>query len=295
MQPVEQGHARSLRLAVVAVALLVLLGLVAFASRSSFGHASTAAPTPAYVNWAVSIFLILFVLMIPFAVWAYSMQMREFLVQKPRSFQGRVIRTLSLILVLAVIGAGVMWFRSHGDLRGFSGLHAPPVGPLGRRGGHPGAAKPYQPTFQWPVLWVTLALLLAVAAWWWWTMRSRAADAPHDEDEQPAMAADVAATIADAIDGLEAEPDARRAVIAAYARMETVLARHGLRRRPSDTPIEYLRRVLLSITTRADAVRSLTGLFEQAKFSSHRIDDAMKQDAIAALREIRDDLQVSTK
>ena len=58
--------------------------------------------------------------------------------------------------------------------------------------------------------------------------------------------------MSDAIDDLEAEPDARRAVIAAYARMEGVLARHGLRRCPSETPLEYLRRILLGLTARAE-------------------------------------------
>jgi len=38
-------------------------------------------------------------------------------------------------------------------------------------------------------------------------------------------------------------------------------------------------------------VRTLTDLFEYAKFSPHEIDDAMKEDAIAALLAIRDDLQ----
>jgi hypothetical protein len=83
-------------------------------------------------------------------------------------------------------------------------------------------------------------------------------------------------------------------VIAAYARMEGVLARHGLRRRPSETPLEYLRRVLLELTARADAVARLTNLFEQAKFSRHDIDATMKRDAIGALREIRDDLRGAT-
>ena len=80
-------------------------------------------------------------------------------------------------------------------------------------------------------------------------------------------------------------------MIAAYARMEGVLGRHGLRRRPSETPLEYLRRILLGLTARADAVSRLTALFEQAKFSRHEIDASMKQDAIGALREIRDDLR----
>ena len=101
----------------------------------------------------------------------------------------------------------------------------------------------------------------------------------------------LAASIGDAIDDLEAEPDARRAVIAAYARMESSLARNGLQRVPSETPLEYLRRILLGLTSRGDAVSRLTGLFEQAKFSRHEIDATMKQAAIGALREIRDDLR----
>jgi hypothetical protein len=42
-----------------------------------------------------------------------------------------------------------------------------------------------------------------------------------------------------------------------------------------------------------EAVGRLTGLFEQAKFSDHPIDGGMKQDAIDALRVIRDDLRVA--
>jgi hypothetical protein len=80
-------------------------------------------------------------------------------------------------------------------------------------------------------------------------------------------------------------------VSAAYARMEGVLTRNGLRRRPSETTVEYLRRILLGLTARGDSVKRLTALFEEAKFSRHEIDDTMKQEAIGALREIRDDLQ----
>ncbi len=107
------------------------------------------------------------------------------------------------------------------------------------------------------------------------------------------VGADLASSIGDAIDDLEAEPDARRAVIAAYARMESVLARHGLRRRASETPVEYLRRILLGLTARADAVVRLTDLFELAKFSRHDITASMKGEAIGALLEIRDDLQAA--
>jgi hypothetical protein len=122
-----------------------------------------------------------------------------------------------------------------------------------------------------------------------WRTRKKRTAVPLDLEQTGVE--DFAASIGDAIDDLESELDARRAVIAAYARMETVLARKGLQRRPSETPVEYLRRILLGLTARGDSVSRLTELFEQAKFSRHPIDASMKQDAIAALREIRDDLQ----
>jgi hypothetical protein len=104
---------------------------------------------------------------------------------------------------------------------------------------------------------------------------------------RPTVAEELAATIDDAIDDLEAEPDPRRAVIAAYARMEAVLARHGVARRPSQTPLEYLRRVLADLSGRGADVERLTGLYEEAKFSTHQVDGSMKRDAITALQAIR--------
>ena len=281
------GHGRSLRLAIVLTALFVLLGVVAFASRSGLGQSPRAQPTPSYVSWAVSIFFVLWVLTIPFAAYAYWIQMREFRAQNTKSFQARLARSLGIIFLAVLAGGVIMYFRSHTGLFG-SGLRIPglPTGDetTGKNGAHRVA-----PTFQWPVLWVTIALIAGAAVWWWRDRRRRAGVAAAGLGS-PTMEDDMVATIGDAIDDLEAEPDARRAVIAAYARMEGVFARHGMRRIPSETPVEYLRRLLLGLTSRADAVTRLTGLFEHAKFSRHEIDGTMKQDAIDALRAIRDDL-----
>jgi uncharacterized membrane protein len=289
MQPIPQGHGRSLRVASVLLALLVLLAVVAFASRTGFGHTSDTTPTPGYVNWAMSVFLILFVLMIPVAVYAYSVQMREFRVQNRRSMQYRAFRSLGIMFLVFGLVAFVVYVRNHSNIFNTAVfLHG--AGGNGKKGGHAGAQH-YNPTFQWPVLWGTLALAAVVVAWIVWDYKHRAAQPL--EAAEATIADDVAESISDAIDDLESEPDARRAVIAAYARMENVFGRHGLRRRSSETATEYLRRILLDLTTRVEAVARLTGLFEQAKFSDHPIDSRMKQDAIDALRTIRDDLRVA--
>jgi len=80
-------------------------------------------------------------------------------------------------------------------------------------------------------------------------------------------------------------------VIAAYARMEGVLARRGHPRHPAETPFEYLSRILASLRVREGAVRELTDLCERAKFSTHEIDESMRERAISALVSVRDDLQ----
>jgi uncharacterized protein DUF4129 len=290
MEPLEPPTGRTARLALVAFALLALLAIVAFASRSGLGHTSRAEPTPGYVSYAFTAFLILFVLAIPVAVWAFFMQAREGGFQR-KSFRARVIQNLlTMIFILLLIIVVLYIRRHHGHIFGNNNSSLQKARDA-LKNAHAGQ-KPakYAPQFQWLVFWIAVAGLAALTTVFFITRRRqkrrRGLPVPL-----PTIAEDLAASMSDAIEDLEAEPDARAAVIAAYARMERVFARHGLRRRPSETPLEYLRRILLGLTGQADAVARLTSLFEQAKFSRHDIDTGMKQDAIGALREIRDDLQ----
>ena len=94
----------------------------------------------------------------------------------------------------------------------------------------------------------------------------------------------------DTLEDLEREPDPRRAVIGAWARMEAGLAAAGLPRHPSEAPFEYAARVLETAFARPASVHRLTGLFERAKFSHHAIGQADRDQAIAALRAVRQEL-----
>ena len=94
----------------------------------------------------------------------------------------------------------------------------------------------------------------------------------------------------DTLEDLEREPDPRRAVIGAWARMEAGLAAAGLPRHPSEAPFEYAARLLEGALARPDSVHRLTGLFERAKFSHHTIGQADRDQAIAALRAVRQEL-----
>jgi propanediol dehydratase large subunit len=107
----------------------------------------------------------------------------------------------------------------------------------------------------------------------------------------PDLSAALADVIDDTLDDLRAELDARRAVIAAYARLEHVLAAYGAPRHASEAPQEYLERVLVDLEVPRAAVSRLTALFTRAKFSHHEVVATMKDEAIEALETVRDGLR----
>lgn len=129
---------------------------------------------------------------------------------------------------------------------------------------------------------VLVAVMLAVIG------RERSGEPSETSDERPAFVS----VLDDLIAELERSSDPRKIVIGAYARMEQALARDGLSRRGSEAPLEFLERALEHLEVSGHAVRRLTTLFAEARFSRHDIDETMSLSAIAALREVRRELGV---
>lgn len=100
----------------------------------------------------------------------------------------------------------------------------------------------------------------------------------------------VADAIDDLLDLLDQSDDPRRVVIGAYARMERSLADGGVARKRSESPRQYLERVLGTLDVFPRSTVRLTSLFEEARFSPHDIDLSMAMEARAALTDIRDQL-----
>jgi hypothetical protein len=85
-------------------------------------------------------------------------------------------------------------------------------------------------------------------------------------------------------DALRWLDDARAAIIACYEAMEASLARAGAVRAVADTPDELLVRAAGQGLVRGGAAATLTGLFYEARFSSHPMPRARRDDAERALR-----------
>jgi hypothetical protein len=147
----------------------------------------------------------------------------------------------------------------------------------------------YEPSVSWIPIAVVVGLVVAAAiAYFVAERRSRAGRRGGGQ-----LAESLAVVLDETLDDLRAEADPRRAIIAAYARMERVLAANGIARRPAETSDEYLARVLGDLARGSDAVARLTALFTQAKFSDHDIDGTMKEEAIDALEQVRDELRLA--
>jgi len=162
---------------------------------------------------------------------------------------------------------------------------------LGRDAGASGtdsaSSSAYEPQFAlWPVLAVGALAALALAAWWLAARGRRSTLGPPPAAPEEALA-DV---LAETLDDLRAETDARRAVIRAYGRMERALAASGLARAPAEAPDEYLVRVLADLPVSRGSAARLTALFAWARFSGHDVRPEMKDEAIDTLEQVQREL-----
>jgi hypothetical protein len=285
------GPVRAGALALLIVGFLALVTLAASGGRPT-GHGHVAArPVPAAVqdSWITLLSIAYGIAIVAVLVTMFRRRHRW---QDPQSHW---LRNYCAVLVFMTVLAGVgSWAIAHGHFRarsqnlfGQRAQQGQGQG-LGSTTARPVPARPAH--FQWP-------LALAVGGFFVlggvWIVIRRKAGSRQGMLEAEGLEEELARAIGSSIDDLRAERDARRAVIAAYANMERVLASHGLARRRAEVPQEYLARVLTALQVRESAARALTELFEYAKFSPHEIDLAMKEEAIESLVAVREDLDAA--
>jgi hypothetical protein len=269
--------------------VLAVAGLLAVAALASHGRPLSTSrgtgPTSHFFDYVFTT-VALFVIAIGLAfLWSL-------LGAKPAS-PGRQRPKFDLWQLLLSLAASFLlgWFLLHAHFHPLAKvLHRPGQQPkasrTGTTGTHPSAANSRGARLRWDEVAIVAALLAAagVAAF---ASRSSKPMKPWRIRPQE----EVALALDESLDDLRSEPDLRRAIIAAYARMENTLAAAGIPRRPSETPLEFLARALQGLDASAGAVTRLTDLFEWAKFSQHEPDASMRDDAIDALVALRDELR----
>ena len=271
--------------------MVAALAIVAVAARGEtpIGQAGTRRPADGLLDVLLSLFLVLMGLGV--ILFCYLLLLRKDVIAQQRALGKRKQRRFAGLLILGVfLVALFLVVRYQAENPG--GLRIPTIEPPPDADG--AAAGPdegrYTPEFALiPVLIVSLLAVGGIAAAWW-SAKARRRARGFDETTLAEALSDV---LEETLDDLRAERDPRRAVIAAYARLERAVGAYGLPRRPAEAPLEYLARMLVELSVSRPAVRRLTLLFERAKFSQHEVGLEMKEQAIAALQQVQDELRAA--
>jgi hypothetical protein len=206
--------------------------------------------------------------------------------RRPEEREPRPIPPLYMVLVLGAVVLAAMWLALHLPRSQGTGLTPKLVGRA-----RVVAASPAAPTASLTPLLVGLVVGIAAVALGALMVLMRARSRPPlplvTETPSPPLEEVVDA----ALEALGSETDPRRAVIAAYATMERLLAAAGSPRRPADAPTEHLERSLVLLGAGRASAHRLTELFERARFSVHVIDEQVRRAAVDALAAVRRDLE----
>ena len=274
-----------------ALVVLALVAVVAIASTGSTpgGSNDTRPPSESLLDTFFTLGLV--AVLVGGVLLLYGLTQRQAIAREVA--KGRIPRfgMVSTLLLLALFTGVTYWrFRNweppapaeeEGEFA-FPGPTPIPTTPEQE------APAPYEPSVSWLPIAIVVGLVVAgIVAYVVAERRAR-----RGRRSGGALAEQLAVVLDDTLDDLRAEADPRRAIIAAYARLERVLAANGIPRQPAETSDEYLPRVLHDVALDSRAVERLTALFTRTKFSQHDVDTAMKEEAIDALEQVRDALRV---
>ncbi|MGH7911827.1 MAG: DUF4129 domain-containing protein [Candidatus Dormibacteraceae bacterium] len=287
------GHRERWQASAIVAAVVVLVLVVAFASRPAQVASSSATDASALrllTDVGLYLFLVLTVVVLGVAIWALWPDRLPRGKPRRRPWWQQLLPYVTLV---CLCGLAVLVIRNPRVLRR---LRQSPLGQLAQnlqkgRALHP-SARPVSTGPDWTAI-VIVALIVAVAIGlvvWRWLVARRRRRSPRE------LALDLEGVLEQGILALGPDGpqllDPRQAVIEAWAGFERVLARAGVPVRPGEAPHEYLTRALIeaALTVDATTLRRFTDLFEWARYSTNPVTEQMRSDATVTLTAVRDGL-----
>jgi phosphatidylglycerophosphate synthase len=273
-------------------AVVVSLVVVALASTGSVpdGSGGTRRPSDQLLDVLISLLLVWMAVGSVLLVWLLLLRkgaLSETAVARQKRRPWASFVALALFLGMLALFVRFVWADDGNGRSVVDRLLPGRQGTTDARAPDPGAYRPEFATG--PVAAIIALVVIALVTWYVADRAHRRRLAAAREPLLPVLA-DV---LEESLDDLEAEEDPRRAVIAAYARMERTLAAYGLPRKPAEAPDEYLQRIFADLEVSRRATSRLTALFTWAKFSGHDVAPEMKEQAIEALTAVREELRAA--
>jgi uncharacterized protein DUF4129 len=288
----HRSPAGAQRTAATAALMLVLLAIAAAAT----GRGGSSGPPPGAAAVSAAghhVLVVAVVVLVPIlAVLGFVLMLYVQIMRKrerdPEQLRRRRNARRRALVALCIVG-GLLVFRlrtGHNPL-GFLHLHLQnPLNALSSSNGSPHLHRPQGgggaiSGTDWTLAVLVWALMVAAAVVVYLRVRGGRRELeplilPSGEAEDGDLG----------LDAVRRERNPRRAVLAAYALMERLMARDGLARGPHEAPLEYLGRITLHGHHGAGSAHRLTALFQRARFGHRPVDEDMRQRAIAAVEEL---------
>jgi uncharacterized protein DUF4129 len=272
-----------IRARTLVVALLIVLTVAAIGSLGPHGdalkHASAVTP-------------VFFALELTLAGLMIALRWRH---TPATPVAARLNQVLRAALITALVALPIAYFIYKSALNATLHGHAPvrasplPIRASRRPPTNPGSDLHSVPWREWLiVLLIITVMAVAIVAW-----RNRTKLTVNDpRDLAPAEESELARAVQSGRAALSEIDDARAAIIACYVAMETSLAQAGTKRGLAETPDELLDRAMAAGQVPAAPARTLTALFYEARFSTHRMPPAKREQAEGALAAIAERLPI---
>lgn len=198
---------------------------------------------------------------------------------------------LLLVLTVLVVPVVLLILQAHGHPRTSAapagGTESPPV-----TSPAPGSRARSAGSGLWPA--AAVIVLAAAAAILLFSRRHPPAACPPVRAPRPTGSPvarqPLAGALAAGAAALGRDEDPRAAIIGCYAAMERSMTAAGSAPVAADTPAEVLARAASGGLVRLAAASTLTGLFREARYSAHRLQEADRATALEALARLRDDV-----
>jgi Domain of unknown function (DUF4129) len=144
-----------------------------------------------------------------------------------------------------------------------------------------------------------VVVVVAMLVWYVFRDRFRVRSTPllvdQGRPEQPGSTRteEVVAALDAGLDRLsDQDADPRRAVIACWVRLEEAAAAAGTPRHPGDTPTDLVARLLATHQVSQPVLDEFAGVYREARYASHVVDERMRAAAIRSLGLLRAELTV---
>ena len=284
------GGGRLRRALLVLAGLLALVAIVALGSGGDtpVGEGGSRSPSETLRDTLLTLLALLMVVGV--GLWIVILVIGRDALAEQRLYRGSKSRRNLAVAAVFFIGLGLLvwWMRDReAQVPQFPTVPTQTATGSTSEDGEQ-AAEPYTPEFAWLPALVVVAIGTVAGIALVLAHRARRRALPQG---LPTVVEALADVLDESLDDLRAERDPRRAVIAAYARMERTLSAFGFPRRPAEAPGEFLARTLAELAVASRSIGRLTALYEQARFSQHEVHPDMKEQAIEALETVRDELR----